>query len=308
MTNMQWQKRGLIYNAAQHVTSWAAHTALTPTPIVLKDRVRVYFSALDQNTVGRIRYADLALDDPTRVLSVSAKPALDIGRPGSFDDNGVILGDIFWKGSALMMCYVGFQKVSKVKFLAFSGLACSTNGGETFERVSEAPILDRSDEGLYIRAIHSVLFEEGVYKIWYAAGNHWQLIDGKPYPAYQIHYLEATDLMQLPKQGKVCLTPTLPEYRIGRPRVYKANESYTLFFTRGATDKSYYAGFATSQDGITWKRHSTAELGIHMSTKGFDSLHLCYPALFNIGTTTYMIYNGNHMGHDGFGLAELAHV
>ena len=47
----------------------------------------------------------------------------------------------------------------KVKFLAFSGLAISSDL-EMFNRVSDVPILDRTDLGLFINAIHSVVAVE----------------------------------------------------------------------------------------------------------------------------------------------------
>ncbi len=302
---MKWRKLGLIYDTQAYVRPWAKHSALSPTPIVLQDCIRIYFSGLDEHTVGKIGYADFSLEEPTKILKVSPDPVLDLGRPGSFDDNGMILGEIFQQDQDMMMCYVGFQKVAKAKFLAFSGLALSRNNGNTFTRMTETPILDRSDEGIYIRAIHSILYEDHKYKIWYSVGNDWQIIEGLPYPMYDIYYCEATDLFSLPKFGQKCLPPLGEEYRIGRPKVYKINGLYYLFFTTSTKDKSYHAGFATSKNGIDWERQPYEALGITTSEEGFDSLHLCYPALFEVQGRTYMVYNGNHMGRDGFGLAIL---
>lgn len=52
-------------------------------------RIRVYVAMCDASTVGRIGYVDVDARDPTKVLAVSARPVLDIGEPGCFDDNGV---------------------------------------------------------------------------------------------------------------------------------------------------------------------------------------------------------------------------
>ncbi len=48
----------------------------------------------DSQGIGRIKYIDAEEKNPSNVLYASDRPSLDIGNPGCFDDNGVILGDI----------------------------------------------------------------------------------------------------------------------------------------------------------------------------------------------------------------------
>ena len=141
---MNWKKLGLVFSQDGNV-EWRRHSALTPTPILLKpDVIRIYAGFRDDQGISRIGYVDVDSQDPTRVIGVSERPVLDRGRDGCFDDNGVIMGDVVRDGDRLRMYYVGFQLVKHAKFLAFTGLAESTDGGETFQRVSEAPVLDRS--------------------------------------------------------------------------------------------------------------------------------------------------------------------
>lgn len=303
---MKWLKKGLIYNAMKYQLDWAKNSALTPTPIVLNENViRIYFGARDELGVSRIRFVDVNAQNPSEILAVSNIPALDAGKPGAFDDNGIILGDVQKIKDKYYMFYVGFQLVNNVKFLAFSGLAISNDDGETFVRVSDAPVLDRSDEGIYIRAIHTAMFENGIWKIWYAAGNDWTYINGKPFPNYHIKYAESADIFAFPKQGISCIQHQDNEYRIGRPRVYKNMEEYSMFYTKGTPDGSYLPGYANSDDGINWRRQDHS-IGIELSINGWDSETLCYPSLVKINENkTYMFYNGNSMGFDGFGYAEL---
>ncbi len=301
---MRWSKRGLVYCPSGQ-TSWAQHSALTPTPILLDDHtIRVYASFRDTSGIGRIGYVDLDAHDPSQVLRVSEEPALDLGTPGAFDDNGVILGEVLEHEGVLRMYYVGFQQVQKAKFLAFTGLALSEDGGDSFVRHDRAPVLDRSDEGIYIRAVHSVLVENGIWRIWYAAGDSWEQINGTPYPRYNIHYAESTDGIAFPRQGPLVVDGTGSEYRIGRPRVIRRGEDYRMFYTRGTLEGDYIAGCATSADGVTWTRVDD-ELGITLSESGWDSRSLAYPSLLSVEETTYMFYNGNDMGRTGFGYAVL---
>lgn len=302
----KWQKKGLCYNAHEHQLDWSKHSALTPTPILLSEKIiRVYFGTRDELGVSRIRYVDLNAENPAEVLFVADKPVLDVGRPGAFDDNGVILGDVVRANEKLYMFYVGFQLIAKAKFLAFSGLAISHDEGTSFVRCSEAPLLDRSNEGIYIRAIHTALFENNKWKIWYAAGNKWTKIEGVDYPNYEIKYLEVDNLFGLPAEGNFCVQHVNNEYRIGRPRVYKSDQGYFMYYTKGETDKSYLPGCAVSQDGITWQRRDNL-VGISPSESGWDAQTLCYPSLLKTPSgKTYLFYNGNDMGKDGFGYAEL---
>lgn len=300
---MKWIKKGFIYGPSGE-SSWAKNSALTPTPVLIDDMIRVYAGFRDDLGVSRIGYVDLEADNPSNVLNVSKKPVLDVGIPGTFDDNGVILGDIVEKGEYLYMYYVGFQLVQKAKFLAFTGLAISDDNGNSFKRYSNTPILDRSPNELYISAIHSVLVEDNIFKVWYAAGNQWEIIKGKPFPQYNIKYIESEDGIHFSGEGKLCVDVKDSEYRIGRPRVYKKDDSYQMFYTKGTLEGDYFPGYAESTDGIDWKRMDH-KLGISLSKEGWDSQTLCYPALLTYENETYMFYNGNAMGKDGFGYAVL---
>jgi hypothetical protein len=301
---MKWLKRGKIFGHDGSI-AWAHNSCLTPTPVVIGDVIRVYAGFRDDQGVSRIGYVDVAANDPSNVLGVSRMPVLDIGNPGAFDDNGVILGDIVRDGDRLRMYYVGFQKVAKAKFLAFTGLAISTDRGENFIRHRITPVLDRADEGIFIRAIHTVRKEGGIWRAWYAAGDGWELINGTPYPQYHIRTLESPDGIHFGNTGHLCVTTAINEYRIGRPRVYKNGNYYEMLFTKGSVAGDYTPGYARSLDGRHWERDDSC-LGISLSSEGWDSKHLCYPSVVDCGGRVWMFYNGNNMGVDGFGYAELA--
>lgn len=300
---MKWIKRGLIY-CPDGESVWAKHSALTPTPILLDDRIRIYAGFRDETGVSRIGYVDVDADDPSKVLMVSQYPVLDVGAPGMFDDNGVILGDIIRVGDRLYMYYIGFQLVKKIKFLAFTGLAISIDGGNTFSRVQKTPVMDRADEGTFIRAIHSVVRVGNVWKIWYATGGGWVWINGAPYPSYHINHLESQDGTSFADVGRLCIDCEGDEYRIGRPRVYQHGDLYSMFYTKGTIEGGYLPGYAESPDGISWQRKDNL-IGIGLSESGWDSKTLCYPSLLRYKNKSYMFYNGNDMGKTGVGFAEL---
>lgn len=303
---MKWRKQGLIYSPSFE-KGWRNNSALTPTPIQLNDSIiRLYAAFRDEGGIGRIGFVDVDSNNPSNLIKISDTPVLDIGQSGMFDDNGVILGDVVRVKNKFYMYYVGFQLVKKVKFLAFSGLAISDLEGENFVRYSETPVLDRNNEGKYIRAIHSVIYEDNKFKIWYAVGNGWENINGVNYPQYDINYTESDDGIHIFSGKKVVqVDKTNSEYRIGRPRVYKTNDQYIMNFTYGTSDGRYMAGQAESKDGLIWKRYDE-NFGIYLSKEGWDSRHLSYPCVLTTNQgKTFMFYNGNDMGRDGFGYAVL---
>ncbi len=301
---MKWKKLGLVLSP-EMAPAWAAFSLTTPTPLLLDAKtIRVYAGFRDASGVSRIGYVDVDAENPLRILSVSPQPILDVGRPGLFDDNGLILGEVVRHENSVRLYYVGFQLVQKAKFLAFTGLAESQDGGTTFTRLQQTPVLDRTDEGFFIRALHTARFENGIWKIWYAVGSAWRTINNQPYPEYHICYAESADGVSFPAQGTPMVKCAGEEYRIGRPRVYKIADKYLMFYTRGDLHDGYLAGVAESPDGKNWTRQD-ASLGISLSTTGWDARHLCYPALVQAGNRWFMFYNGNEMGRTGFGCAEL---
>lgn len=259
----------------------------------------------DSLGISRIKYIDVDENNPSNVLYVSDKPCLDIGNAGCFDDNGVILGDILSVNKKLYLYYVGFQHVQKVKFCAFSGLAISNDGGKSFERYSEVPIMDRSSTGRYGRCIHTILHEDNIFKCYYAVINDWKIINGVPYPIYNIWYTTSTDGITFPlKDSCLCINTEGNEYRIGRPKVYKTSNGYEMFYTRDLVPKDYIVGYAVSSDGIHWTRKDH-EIELSKSPKGWDSEMACYPVKLSLNDKTYMFYNGNGMGKTGVGYALL---
>ncbi|MCJ2073080.1 glucosyl hydrolase [Methylobacterium sp. J-030] len=268
--------------------------------------MRIYGGFRDAQGVSRIGYVDVDESDPCNVIAASREPVLDIGDPGMFDDNGVILGDIIEVNSEYWMYYVGFQHASKIKFLAFAGLAVSRDGGNTFQRKRVTPIMDRGENRPHICAIHTVLQEDETFRIWYAVGHGWQIIDGKSYPRYHIRTTTSHDGVTLSRDdGPVCLMPGDGEYRIGRPRVTRRFDgSYEMRFSFDTLDKRYGSGFAWSADGVHWER-CDERLGLVPGPEAWDGESVCYPVVCETPKRTYCVYGGNGMGASGIGIATL---
>jgi predicted GH43/DUF377 family glycosyl hydrolase len=302
---MRWEKRGLIYGPTGK-SPWARNSALQPTPYLNKDEqsIRVFAGFRDDEGISRVGFVDVAADDPSRVLKVSEQPALDVGVPGSFDENGVVPCAVIERDDKLFLFYAGYQLGRKVKFFVFSGLAISEDGGESFQRYSQVPVCDRTDDEVFFRVIHTIMFDEGKWKTWYGGGSEFDVEDGHQYPRYNIRYAESPDGIHLSREFQVCVDMNAGEYRVGRPYVIKRDGIYCMFYGAGTKEEGYRLAYAESPDGRQWTRKDS-EVGIDVSESGWDSRMQAYPAVVTTKTQTYLFYNGNDYGREGFGHAVL---
>ncbi|MDQ3799802.1 MAG: hypothetical protein M3384_10140 [Acidobacteriota bacterium] len=304
---MKWIKKGLIYRPEN--LSWATNSALQPTPLILDENtIRLYVGLRDDKGRSRVGFVDVDAANPGEIKRVSETPALDVGEPGTFDENGVVPCAAVRCGDEVRLYYAGYQLGHSVRFFVFGGLAISRDGGETFSRYSRAPVCERNDAELLFRVIHTIFEENGVWRVWYGAGDDFEL-DARGYqlPRYNIRYMESPDGLSFPQTaGKVVLDCAPNEYRTGRPFVVKNNGGYQMFFGGGDRKKNYRLAYAESSDGINWTRNDT-QLGIDISASGWDSEMMAYPCVVKASNgATYLFYNGNNYGYEGFGYAVAA--
>jgi hypothetical protein len=306
MKPLRWIKRGLAWcpDGAQW---WARSHATCPTPLDRGDgSIRIYVQCRDEQGIGRVGYVDVAADDPARILGASNSPCLDIGPPGTFDENGVLQTSVLpLDDGRILMYYVGFELGTRTRYRLLTGLAVSEDGGDTFRRTRNTPILERSDDELFFRGGPFVIADRGVFRMWYLAGSAWTEIDGKPMPCYDLRYIESADGVTWPTRGRVVLPVVdADEHGFGRPWVVREPDGYRLFFSvRRRSLGQYRLGYAESIDGLDWTRRD-AILGLDVSPAGFDDQAIMYSAVVSAAGRTWMFYNGNQFGQTGFGFAE----
>ena len=304
---MKWKKLGLVY-APTGEFWWARQAAMIPTPIVINDKtIRVYMTCCDDDGIGRIGQIDLDYTDPTKILNVHKEPVLDIGQPGTFDDNGVLVCSVLSANDTdLYMYYAGFELSQKIRYRLLTGLATKSEKTSSFSRVFKSPVLDRSNDELFFRGGPFALNENGLFKIWYVAGSSWEKVGNQTKPVYEIRYLESNDGINWGPKGTSCIKIEHEnEHGFGRPYVVKHDNKYHMFYSVRRRDvESYRLGYAVSDNGLDWERKDD-ELNLDVSDSGWDSNMICYSAVIKTGRGWHMFYNGNGFGKTGFGVAEL---
>ena len=88
---MVWVKKGLIFECAGGF-EWSRTHAQVPTALVLSDRIRLYYATRDDQSRSRTSFLDVDRSDPSKVLYVHSQPVLELGAPGTHDDDGVMVG------------------------------------------------------------------------------------------------------------------------------------------------------------------------------------------------------------------------
>lgn len=303
---MRWAKRGLAYSP-ETVTGWHEHSALQPTPILLSSRIRVFVGMRDRGGVSRVGWVDLDAADPSVVLAVSQEPALDIGRPGEFDEFGVVPCAVLRHPEELRLYYAGYSRGHRIPFLVFGGMAISHDQGRTFQRAGRVPVTDRTSSEPLFRVIHSILPQGDEWRVWYGGGGEFLEDDaGRLHPSYDIRTMTSADGVHFPSEGQVALSCRFDagEYRLGRPYVIREGDRYRMFFGSGCFATRYKLGYAESDDGVQWVRRDS-ELGLELSADGWDSKMMAYPSVVAASEGVFLFYNGNDMGRAGFGYAEL---
>ncbi|HEV8136271.1 MAG TPA: hypothetical protein VGP85_16445 [Pyrinomonadaceae bacterium] len=297
----RWIKKGLLFAPEQNYDWLQSHAAL---PVIDRSRngERVYFSGRDKRGRAQVGFFEIG-PKFEQVTRVSERPVIDLGPLGSFDDSGVTTSWIVNHNDKKYLYYSGWSLGVSVPFYFFIGLAISEDEGETYQRISPSPILERDRIDPYLTASPCVLVEDGRWRMWYVSGTGWEMKDDRPLHRYHIKYAESHDGIEWQREGLVCIDyQSDDEYAISRPCVIKDGSGYRMWYaSRG---NSYRIGYAESADGLKWTRKDH-ESGIDLSVSGWDSEMVAYPFVFEREGDYYMLYNGNDYGKTGIGLAVL---
>lgn len=311
MTDIRWEKRGLVY-AVDERLPWARSHAQIPTAAGIKgDAMRILFSSRDPQNRSWIARLDVRASSPGEVLRVHAEPVLQLGKTGAFDDCGMMPSCVVEHGGTHYLYYIGWNVRNTVPYHNSVGLAVSEDGGESYRRLFEGPIMDRSAEEPYFCATTCVRIENGIWRNWYLSCTGWDIIDGVAEPRYHLKYAESLDGIHWKREGKIAIDYASPaEGGIVRASVRREGNLWRMWYSyrnqsdyRSNASASYRIGYAESGDGISWRRMDD-RAGIELADSGWDSFMLAYPEVVEISGRLYMFYNGNGFGASGFGYAE----
>jgi len=177
----------------------------------------------------------------------SKNPVLDTGSRGTWDSASVSEPCVIFDGVMYKMWYIGFDgSVYRI------GYATSPDGIAWIKSLDN-PVLDTGKTGtwedVWISA-PSVLFDGNTYRMWYNGydGGHWRIgyatsSDGV---IWEKHL--ANPVLNLGPGG------AWDQIHVFDPTVVFHDNIYEMWYS-GDDDSNNRIGYATSTDGIVWKKH-----------------------------------------------------
>ena len=117
---MSWEKKGLIFQPKG--SGWQLTHAQNPFGEFIEEHLlRIFYSARDEQNRARGGVFEYNLKHHT-VHNQSEKPIFDLGRPGAFDDCGVMPSCLVNQGGNQYLYYTGWSKAVVVPFTFFIAL------------------------------------------------------------------------------------------------------------------------------------------------------------------------------------------
>jgi len=318
---MSWKRLGRVFAAEGH--DWisqaieGAHAAngtgnrtQVPTAILMDDRIRIYFSSRDKRGRSYPLFIDVDRSDPTEVIFHQKTSVLELGAFGTFDEDGIMPGFVLRHRKRLLMYYSGWNAKVSTPYHNATGLAESFDGGVTFERVFDGPVMDRTPTEPQLAVTPSILIEDNVWKCWYISGLKWIEVNGYREPVYAIKYATSSDGVSWERPSALCVPQNHPDEAFSHPSVLHTDRGYEMWYCyrdshnyRAGGSGGYRIGYAHSQDGITWTRADDVG-GMGVSDDSWDNEMVCYPFVLEVDGRRLMFYNGNNFGAAGIGVAE----
>jgi hypothetical protein len=255
-------------------------------------------------------FVDVDANEPSRILAAADGPMIGLGAPGTFDDSGMTLGSAVRVGAEVYLYYTGWKRRRVVSFELSIGVLRWDGRSDRIERMFAGPILAQDRTHPFLVAGPFVMRDGDQFRMWYCSGTGWAFPEGNPEPLYTVAYATSPDGLTWTPQAQRVIDYAYDGEVVSAPWVAAASGGFRMWYCkRGHVDraaKNYTVGYAESLDGVAWTRRDDLA-GIARSETGWDSEMICYPAVYEHGSSTYMFYSGNGVGRGGLGYAVAAH-
>jgi hypothetical protein len=315
---MHWVRRGLIFDPGLYdLGEGGVGYAQGPQALVFENFVRIYFSTRRLSDNGKfvscIRFADFDKGFKN-VINVCADTIINDGRLGTFDEHGIFPMNVVRADDRILAYTCGWSRRISVSIDMAIGIAESHDGGNSFQRLGDGPVLAASPSEPFLVGDPFVQRRDDLFHMWYIFGTAWKSpAEGlPPERTYKISHAVSSDGLSWTREGGRQIIPD----RLGvtesqaLPTVITMGGIHHMYFCyRESVDfrknpaRSYRIGHAWSRDMVEWTRDDDP---ISIGAGGeWDSEMQCYPHVFESEGEIYLLYNGNDFGRRGFGLAQL---
>lgn len=276
----------------------------------------IYFSGRDAANVSRVYAADY---DPAsgRVRNASHRPLLDLGEPSAFDAHGVGAGQVIADGDTLLMYYTGLRRHADPPYRTAIGLAISTDGGRSFIRRSQTPVIGLTPSEPLGAVSPSVYRHGSDWTMWYSSFRTWRVLDGKPEPVYDLRRATSTDGRRWTPEADVALGfDAGHDGGLIRANLFQTDAGPSLLAAirgwrdfREGQENAYRLMVAQPDESGEWRcLPGPVALSPAPAHGDWDFGMQAYPWLEHYDGKRLVFYNGNDFGRHGFGVAELSNA
>jgi hypothetical protein len=287
-----WRKLGKVFTP-QEVSGrpWLQEFAQAPCALVFDDYVRMYFSCRPKadaagQYVSYSAYVDLDRTDLFKVRRVAGQPILPLGGLGEFDEFGTYPVSVVRDGGRVLAYYAGWTRCESVPFNVAIGVAASRDGGATFIKLGNGPVLSYSPGEPFVLSGPKIRRFGDKWYLWYIAGRKWKRVDGRAEPVYKIRMATSADGIRWNKLNQDLIESRIEEDEAqASPDVCCAGGKYHMFFSYRysagfrSKEHGYRIGYAWSQNLVDWTRDD-AKAGIDVAEAGWDAQMVSYPHVF----------------------------
>ncbi len=303
----RWQKLGLLYSLPDEGLhpKLLSHAA-NPLPVHIYDDVyRIFFCSRDRENRSSIGGVDINII--TRdVVRQYHQPFFEFGPPGSFYADGVSIGNCYTANGTKYIFFMGWQSPKDSHFRGDIGRILM-RPDLSLELDQDWPVMGTDSTDPISLSYPWVAGDSANgFHMWYGSTTTWDAGNGEM--LHVLNHASSDDGQIWHRKGQVVPHHLGVAQAFSRPTIARspAGQWQMWFSYRGGAGTKYRIGHAVSSNRKTWQL-SLANVGIDVSSTGWDSEMIEYPFVFDHKDKRYMLYNGNNYGKSGFGLAVSSH-
>lgn len=299
-----------VFNPQEYPELFFTH-AQVPTPYVMADRIRIFFSGR-VNKISHVFSIDISPPPECEIISINPSPIFFPNeKVGTFDDEGV-MPSCFLKVSEdeVYFFYSGWNSRNTIPYHNSTGIAKYDEFSNTIYRLYDGPILERNHKHPYLAVTPTVWIEGQAFRALYISGVEWKWGEDRYEPIYVIKQAFSSNLVDWDRPDSQVIKSNYENECFSNPAIYqRENDALILFCSRNGFDfrdnpvNAYKLGGALMEEDsfyrtdVSWSGRDPSVYEIQMQ---------CYPSFIEWDGKLYVIYNGNGFGLTGFGLAEVS--
>lgn len=310
-------KRGNLIIKAEGQREWMQSHIQVPYVYEMSDRIRVFFTTRPRPKDGQYNavtaYMDLNKKEPFDLLSISEEPIISNGKPGLFDEFGIMPGPIIKMKNEWWMYYEGWSRSQSVPYNHAIGIAI-TSDFTYFRKLSDGPVLSDCMEEPYrlYSVVGDIIRKEGQYHMFYGSGLGWKKHQDRMESVYLIKHAVSIDGLGWKRDKDYMIKPLsddecqVPSNLLFKNGVWHMFYSYRKTVDFRNSDRGYRIGHAYSEDLLKWNRDDESFAHIFEDgSDGWDNEMKCYPFCIELDGNIYMFYCGNEFGKGGLGYGSI---